>query len=126
MNRQTFGIRIEQNVVKSLRNAKVKLRTSPNLDHNHKIDFILLINGMEFGVQFSLKIDMIKALAAKACALDVVPRFIYLRIDADFFKKPNHANGKDLYQFLDSVTANYQEAALLIDINRSGLLVQPL
>jgi len=36
-----FGKKIENNVVKSLRMAGINTETGAELDHNHKIDFVL-------------------------------------------------------------------------------------
>jgi len=39
-----FGKEIEDNLIKSLRMAGIRLTTSAELDHNHKIDFVLRLN----------------------------------------------------------------------------------
>ena len=121
-----FGKRIENNIVKSLKMAGAKLKTSPDLDHNHKIDFVLKLKNQTTGIQFSLRQDDIKAKAAKSCALDVVPRFIYLSIAQEFFGRPDKRNGKDLYHYLNSIAESYSDKALSININHRGCQVQPL
>lgn len=121
-----FGKRIENNIVKSLKMAGAKLKTSADLDHNHKIDFILKLKNQMTGIQFSLRQDAIKAKAAKICALDVVPRFIYLSIAQEHFGRPDKRNGIDLYSFLNSIAESHSSKALSINISTRGYQVQPL
>ena len=121
-----FGKEIEENLINSLRMAGIRLKTGAELDHNHKIDFVLKLKSEDVGVQFSLRHDGIKAKVAKICALDVVPRFIYLTVAKEYFDQPDKKNGKDLYRFLNYVAERYSEKALSINIDHSGLEVQAL
>ena len=121
-----FGKKIENNIVKSLRMAGVNLETGAELDHNHKIDFALNLKRQKVGIQFSLRQDDIKAKVAKICALDVVPRFIYLSMAQEFFDRPDKQNGKDLYTILNRIAGKYLDKALSVNINHRGLQVQAL
>lgn len=121
-----FGKEIEANLINSLRMAGIRLKTGAELDHNHKIDFVLKLKNQDVGIQFSLMMDQIKAKVAKICALDVVPRFIYLTIAKEFFNHPDKKNGEDLYRFLDYVAERYSDKALSINIDHSGLEVNAL
>ncbi len=124
---EPFGKQIENNVVRSLRMNGVSVRTGGDLDHNHKIDFVLTLGSQMVGVQFTLtKDDAIKAKVAKICARDVVPRFIYLSMSQGFFARPDRANGKVLYQFLSRVAARYSQSALSISIDNRGPRIQAL
>lgn len=121
-----FGKKIENNIVKSLQMAGVNLETGAELDHNHKIDFALNLKKQKVGIQFSLRQDDIKAKVAKICALDVVPRFIYLSMAKEFFDRPDKQNGKDLYTILNRIAGKYLDKALSVNINHRGLQVQAL
>ncbi|MDP2646306.1 MAG: hypothetical protein Q8P24_15315 [Desulfobacterales bacterium] len=122
----SYGKKIEHNLIASLQLAGVHLNTSAALDHNHKIDFILSLNHQRVGIQFSLKQDAIKARVAKICALSVVPRFIYLCIAGEFFKRPDKQNGQDLYRALNNIARKYPDRALWINIGRQGLHIESL
>lgn len=122
----SFGKIVENNIIKSLDMAGAKPRTSADLDHNYKIDFILKLKDIMTGIQFSLKQDKIKAKTAKICALDVVPRFIYLSMAHDFFAQPDKRNGKDLYAFLNNIAAIYTDKAISIHISHNGCQIQSI
>lgn len=122
----SFGKKIEDNVVKSLRMAGINIETGADLDHNHKIDFVLNLKKQKVGIQFSLRQDDIKAKVAKICALDVVPRFIYLSMAKEFFDRPDKQNGKDLYTVLNRIAEKYSTKALSVNINHRGLQVHAL
>ena len=121
-----FGKEIESNLIRSLRMAGAELETSADLDHNHKIDFLLKFKNQAIGVQFSLRQDHIKAKVAKACALAIVPRFIYLSMAKEFFDRPDKKNGKDLYGFLIRVANKYSEKALFVNIEHGTWQVQAM
>jgi len=122
-----FGKKIENNLVKSLRMAGIKLKTGAELDHNHKVDFILKLKNKKVGIQFSLGHDDIKAKAAKFCAMDIVPHFIYLSMAMEYFDRPDKRNGKDLYLILDRIVEQYSgNKALSVNIDHHGLQVHAL
>lgn len=123
----SFGKEIENNLVRSLQMAGIELKTSAELDHNHKIDFVLVLKHQKVGIQFSLKQDdVIKARVAKICALDVVPRFIYLSMAGEFFDRPDKENGRELHRVLDWIVDKYSDRALSVNIDHRGLKVQAL
>ncbi len=125
--RTCFGKGIENNLIRSLRMAGARLETSAELDHNYKIDFMLKFKNQDVGVQFSLQRDDIKKIkAAKICALDVVPRFIYLSMAKEFFDQPDKRNGKDLYRFLSSIAGKFTDKALAVNIDHGGWQVQTI
>ena len=125
--RSGFGKEIENNLIRSLQMAGAKLETSAELDHNHKIDFLLKFKNQDIGVQFSLCRDDIKKIrAAKICALDVVPRFIFLSIAKEFFDRPDKRNGKYLYHFLRTIAGKSMDRALAVNIDHGGWQVQPI
>ena len=118
---KAFGKVVEENVIKSLRMAGAPLRRSVELDHNYKIDFILKLKGQDVGIQFSLNDrDMIKARAAKICALDAVPRFMYLSIPGHYFEKPDKQSGDLLYTYLNNIAGKHKGNALFINIDQNG------
>ena len=121
-----FGKEIENNLMESFRIAGVAIQASPELDNNHKIDFVMILKDQKVGIQFSLKQDNIKARVAKICALDVVPRFIYLRVAKEFFAKPDRENGKDLYLALNRIAEKYSDNALFVNIDHRGLKIQAI
>jgi len=126
MLRQKIGKQIEKNVIKSFLMANVPLKKSVELDHNHKIDFILFFENQKCGIQFSLRKDSIKAKIAKTCALDVVSRFIYLTLSKNFFDKPDKKNGMDLYRLLGIVFQSYPQKALWVNIDMKGMNVKAI
>ena len=118
------GKRIEENIVSSLRLAGFYLMTGGDLDHNHKIDFAIHINKQLVGVQCSLRKNAVKARAAKICALDVVPRFIYLHVGGGFFTDYKKEYGSELYRIFNWIIKNYsRHQALMLSICRRGLRV---
>ena len=122
-----FGKEIESNLISSLRMAGAELETSADLDHNHKIDFLLKFRNKDIGVQFSLRRDDIKKIrAAKICALDVAPRFIYLSMAKEFFDRPDKRNGKYLYHLLRAIAGKSMDRALAVNIDRGGWQVQAI
>ena len=124
---QKFGVLVEENIIKSLKMAGVPLKTSGDLDHNCKIDFILNLKGQDVGIQFSMNSrDMIKAKVAKILALEAVPRFIYLNLPSRFFKQPDKQNGEDLYKYLNNIAGSHKEKALSIYIDEKGSHVSRL
>jgi hypothetical protein len=124
--KKTFGQMLEKNIKDSLILAGVPVESSPDLDHNHKIDFIVKI-GMQFvGIQTSLKKDRIKAKSAKICALDRVARFIYLNLSDDFFHQANKHYGIQLYYLLCYIIHRYNKKAIWITIDMKGWRVQEI
>ncbi len=118
-----LGKMIEGNIVKSLKMAGVNPKTSPDYDHNYKIDFALNLKNQIVGVQVSLRQNHIKATIAKICALDVVSRFIYLIIPKEIFARPDKQNGRDLYLLLSNTLDDHTNTkALMLNINLNGLL----
>ncbi|MBF0452413.1 MAG: hypothetical protein HQK75_17050 [Candidatus Magnetomorum sp.] len=115
-----FGKKVEQNIIQSLKLAGVKIKSSANLDHNYKIDFILAVGTQRIGIQISLKHDPIKAKAAKICALDEVRRFIYLSLDDTFFHCPDKANGEELFRLLSFIVDSYRQQAIWLNIDMQG------
>ncbi len=124
---KAFGKVVEDNVIESLRMAGAPLKRSWDLDHNYKIDFVLKLKGQDVGIQFSLNNkDMVKAKVAKICALDAVPRFMYLSLPGFYFKQPDKQNGHSLYRYLNNVANKHKEKALFINIGRNGPRIQIL
>ena len=124
MKNNKYGKQIENNLIKSFGMAGISILTSPDLDHNYKIDFILSLNEQKYGIQLSLKNSRMKAINSKICALDVVPRFIYLNIAQEFSKAFNHPcknKAKDLYNILTYITKKYKQKALYIRIDKDIL-----
>ena len=121
-----FGKMIEENLKESLRMAGLALKTSADLDHNRKIDFVLNLNNQRFGIQFSLRNDRLKAKVAAICALDEVPRFIYLSMAKEYFEWPSKRNGKDLYLLLSLVAERHLQEALYVHIDHQGMKVKAL
>ena len=122
-----FGKKIEDNLIRSLKMAGAKLETSADLDHNYKIDFLLKFRNKDIGVQFSLRRDDIRKIrAAKICALDMAPRFIYLSMAKGFFDRPDKQNGKYLYNFLRVIAGKSMDRALAINIDHGGWQVQAI
>ncbi|KPA15879.1 hypothetical protein MHK_003925 [Candidatus Magnetomorum sp. HK-1] len=121
-----FGKQIEINIIKSLKLAGFKIKTSANLDHNYKIDFILTLGEQRVGIQFSLKQDNIKAKASKICALDEVRRFIYLNLDDQFFQTPDKNNGAELFRLLKYIVEEYRQKALWLNVDMSGWRIKTL
>lgn len=125
----SFGKTIENNIIRSLQMGGARLKKNLELDHNNKIDFILIIGKQHIGFQFSLKPfsrDIKKTRVATLCALEVVPRFVYLSIDDQFFRQPNKQNGKDLLSGLNLLLNRYKDQALAISITSKELEVHSI
>ncbi|OGR05644.1 MAG: hypothetical protein A2511_09080 [Deltaproteobacteria bacterium RIFOXYD12_FULL_50_9] len=106
---------VENNLISSFELAGIPVQRGAELDHNSKIDCLVLLNGERCGIQISLQLDMVKARAAKCCALDVVQRFIYLRVSDRMFDRPDLRAGQRLHELLTWATARQpQYPALLI------------
>ena len=121
-----YGKKIEENVIASLRMAGLSVTRSADLDHNHKVDFVLRLGRRTVGVQVSLRNDLVKVATAKLCALEVVDRFVYLRIAPMCFVRPSSQNGRDLNLLLDRVVAHHPQPALRVDIFPSEFQVTPI
>jgi len=119
-NKKTFGQVVEKNIKDSLALAGIPVETSADLDHNHKIDFIVQIGVQFVGIQISLKKDHIKAKSAKICALDRVARFIYLNLSDVFFHRSNKDYGMQLYYLLNYILNKYNKKAIWITIDMKG------
>jgi len=117
-----YGKKVENNLVKSFYLAGIQYDQSPDLDHNYKIDFILTLNHQKYGIQFSLKNSTSKAINAKICALDAVPRFIYLCLANDYFENPDPEKARLLYNTLTYITKQYHQKALLVRMDMNGLM----
>ena len=126
LEKKSFGKNVEDNLKESLRLAGINVRTSAELDHNHKIDFVVRLKNENVGIQFSLRRDDIKARVAKICALDVVPRFIYLSMAGEFFDRADKKNGGDLHRVLAWIVEKYSHRALWVNIDHRGLQIQAL
>jgi len=123
---QPFGRQVEDNIKQSLQIAGIYIESTPELDHNHKIDFIVRIENQHVGVQFSLKKDDIKAKVAKICALDKVSRFIYLNLSDCFFTKPDRDNGIQLYSLLKYIINEYSQKAIWLMVDMKGWQVKSI
>jgi len=121
-----FGKQIENNLIKSLSMAGIEYGKSLELDHNDKIDFTLYLNKQQYGIQLSLKNCKTKAIIARICALDVVPRFIYLNLAKEFFANPSKEKAVFLYNALTDITKKYTHNALYIKINKNGFDIKKI
>jgi len=134
MKKTSIGKEVESTIIKSLQKQGIDLEKNLYLDHNKKIDCIALINDHKVGLQISLKLDLKKAKRAKCCALDVVKKFIYLRVDQSFFchtKQNSNTHkkiGRELFNLLERIVKeNPDENALMVNIDqRTGLRVSSL
>jgi len=122
--RLPLGKNTERFVVNSLKLAGAQVKTSIELDHNYKIDFLILLNNLVYGVQLSLKQDQLKAKISKICALDIVPRFIYLSLSKHLITKTDIQYGKDLRRILSNVSINHSQPALWIHIDMNGVHIK--
>jgi len=120
------GRQIEMNVIQSLKLAGFCIKTSANLDHNYKIDFIIALGTQRVGIQFSLRHDRIKATASKICALDEVGRFIYLSLDASFFQSPDKHKGAELFRLLKYIVEEHRQKALWLNVDMNGWKLRTL
>jgi len=121
-----LGHLVEKNIIQSLKMAGVPLQKSAELDHQHKIDFLITIAGEIVGIQCSLKQDWIKAKVAKICALDRVTRFIYLTFSDTLFRHPEKDSGHKLFQLLTHVIETHSHKALCLCIGLDGWFVKIL
>jgi len=121
-----FGKKVENNIIRSLRMAGVPIKTNADLDHNHKIDFLLILEDKTVGIQFSLRQDNFKAKVAKICALDEVQRFVYLCLADEFFSYPDKDNGMQLYSLLHYITNEFQQKALWLNVDINGWRVKAI
>ena len=109
-----LGLMMEKNIIQSLQLAGVPLKTSAELDHQHKIDCLVKIANQLVGIQISLKQDWLKAKVAKICAMDHVSRFIYLTFSDSLFSQASKKNGHQLFQLLTYVIETYSQKAMCL------------